>query len=77
MMSEALRQMIVGLSAVFFAPTGSLPAPSLSITLPPDSAQQGIGFDFRHVAKDLNRAIDQIENREQMEMDFTRERAEA
>jgi hypothetical protein len=69
-MIEVLQQMAIGLSAIFLAPSGALPRPSATITLPPQSAQQGIGFDFSYVAKDLNRAIDSVEHRDQLEMDF-------
>jgi hypothetical protein len=63
-MHDALRQMFVGLSSIFVAPTVDMPQPNLRITLPPESATKAIGQDFSRIAGDFQRAMgkaDQLE----------------
>jgi hypothetical protein len=73
-MSEAFRHMVLGLSAVFFAPSGCLSGPQASITIPPSSAQEALAFDFSRISSDLNRAVDKVQNQKQLEMEFTSDR---
>jgi len=76
-MNDVFSQLFMGLSAVFYAPTGCLPNPRTLITLPPTTATQGIAYDFYRISGDFNRAIDKVQNETQLEMDLKSERRAA
>jgi hypothetical protein len=65
---EIINQLLIGFSAVFLAPSDSLPVPPRRITLPPDNAAQALGFDFSRVSRDLMRATERIEHENQLEL---------
>lgn len=73
-MGEAMRQMFIGMGSLILAPFGGLPHPGYRITLPPENATQAVAFDFSHVANDLSRSIDKIEQAKQLELTFASER---
>jgi len=68
LMREILRQILIGSGSVFLAPWGSLPAPEVRITLPPETAAQAVGRDFSNVSSDFKKAINAIENERQLEL---------
>lgn len=71
-MSEALRQIFLGVGAVILAPADLLPRPHFRITLPPENANQAIGYDFSRVALDLQKSVGKVENANQLELKLAR-----
>lgn len=69
-MVNTVRQMLMGLSSIFLAPSGRLPRPAQHITLPPENASQAIGFDFSNISRDLSRAVDKVKNQKQLEFEL-------
>ena len=69
-MKEIIHQMLLGMGAVFFAPFGAWPPPTLRITLPPEDATRALAYDFAQVAGDFHAAIAQEEQKgvEQLEL---------
>jgi len=67
-MRDAIIQMFIDFSYVIWAPSGNFPAPPLRITIPPENANQAIGFDFSHIAGDLDRSIKRVEHAKQLEL---------
>lgn len=65
-MSEALRQVILGVGAILLAPAHGLQAPGMRITLPCKDATSAIAHDFSVVSKDLTAEIKREEESGQL-----------
>ena len=76
-MNDVIHQMLIGVGALILGPADALPAPGLRITLPPESATQGIAFDFYRLSADFRRSMERIEHAQQLELELKGERRAA
>ena len=69
-MKQTLHQILLGVAAIVLGPVDALPFPHFRITIPPQSAGEGVAFDFSRVSGDLQGAMKKNENanRKQFEL---------
>jgi hypothetical protein len=66
-MKEALREFLTGMGSLLLGPA-ALPRPNYRITLPPENAMGAIAHDFSMVAGDFRKAIKEVEEADQLEL---------
>ena len=67
-MREFVRQILIGAGSIFLGPTGAIPRPAYTITLPPETSTMAIAGDFSRVAGDMARSIEKVEREGQLEL---------
>jgi hypothetical protein len=67
---QNIKNFLIGYGSIILAPMNHLAYPDLRITLPPESALQGIAHDFSAVARNLRHSISKVQDERQLELNL-------